>query len=116
MAKFNMSHQKVKNQYIAGRDIHFGPSDTKEDIVQELKKLLDEVTKAAQDHVINDDVAVDVEANIRKATIQADKPQPDKERILDYLNKAKGLIEGITSATGLVAGIVQAVEAVRRIL
>jgi hypothetical protein len=116
MVTFNQSGQNVNNQYNAGRDINFGAAQSKDEVVQELRKLLEEVSKAAQAGAIKPDTAIDVEAQLKKAVVQAEQPAPDKKSILDYLNAAKGLVEGITSATGFVTVLMQAAEAIRRLL
>ena len=115
MATFDQRGQTVNNQYNAGRDINFGAANSREDVVQELKSLLSEVTKATQAGAIQEEAAVDVEANVRKAIIHAEKPEPDKKSILDYLTAASGVLKGIASATGLMTGLAQAAEAVRRL-
>jgi hypothetical protein len=114
MATFDQRGQNVNYQYNAAGDINFNGVQNKDDLAQELKKLLGEVTKATQAGAIKDEVAVDVESNLRKAVIQAEKPEPDKKSILNYLNDAKGLVAGLTSATGLVGGLVQAIQLVGR--
>ncbi|MGE5374439.1 MAG: hypothetical protein ACM3XO_05225 [Bacteroidota bacterium] len=116
MATFNQDHQTVNNQYNAGRDINFSSAQSRDEIVQDLKHLLEEVNRASQAGALRKDVAIDVEANLRKAVLQAEEPQPDKKSILDYLNAARGLVEGVASAAGLVTGLVQAAQAVGRIL
>ena len=115
MATFDQRGQKVNYQYNAAGNINFGSVQDKVDVSEELQKLLAEVRKAAEANVFGDEVAVDVEAKVKKAIIQSQKPESDKKTTIDYLNEAKALIEGITSASGLVAGIVQAIEMIRRV-
>ena len=119
MPIFDQRGSKVNKQFnIAGNvygDINFGEVQDKTDLVAELKKLLAEVSKAAQSGNINNELSIDVEANIKKAIVQTEKPQPDKNVVLKHLGEAKALIEGVTSAIGLVAALSQAIEIVRRI-
>jgi hypothetical protein len=115
MATFDQRGQHVNYQYNAAGNINFGAVQNKDEIAPELRKLLEEVSKATQAGAIKEEVAVDVEADLRKAVIQAEKPAPDKKSMLEYLDDAKALVEGVTSATGLVAGIAQAAELVRRL-
>lgn len=97
MSVFNQQGQKVKYQYNAGRDINLGDVQNKTDLVAELKKLEEEIKKAVQSNVLNEEVAIDVESNLKKATIQAQKVNPDKKVLLDYVEQAKKLIENISS-------------------
>ncbi len=116
MATFDQRGQKVIYQYNAAGNINFGSVATSADIVIELRKLLDEVTKAIEAGAIDSENGVDVEFKVKKAIVQAEKPKPDKQSILDNIDGAKKIIEGMASAVGLVSGFVQAVEVVRRIL
>ena len=51
---------------------------------------------------MDEEIAIDVESNLKKATLQAQKTNPDKKTIQDYVEKSKKLLEGIVSAAGLV--------------
>lgn len=119
MPVFDQRGSKVNKQVnIAGNvygDINFGEIQDKTDLVAELKKLLAEFSKAAQTENISDELSIDIEANIKKAIIQSEKPQPDKNIILKHLIEAKALIEGVSSAIGLITALSQAIEIVRRI-
>lgn len=116
MATFDQRGQKVNCQYNAAGDINFGSVQHKEEAATELRKLQDEVSRAAQAGVLDAEVAVDVDSRIKKAVVQVEKPEPDKKSVLDYLREAKALIEGITSAAGLVTGLTQATEMIRKLL
>ena len=115
MASFDMRGQKVTNQYNAGRDINFGSVQSPVDLITELEKLKGEFAKAKETGSISEDQATDAEYQVTKAVQQAKKPDPDKKTILDHLNTAKGLIEGIATAGGLVTALVGAVEAVQKL-
>jgi len=115
MATFDQRGQKVNYQYNAAGDINFGTIQSKLEIVPELQKLQREIQQAIEAGVIGEDVAIDVEAKMKKAILQAQKPEPDKRTTLDYLNEAKALLEGVASAAGLVTALTQAVEVVKRL-
>jgi len=115
MTTFDQRGQKVNYQYNAAGNINFGSVQNKVDVVPELQKLKDEIRSAVQASVLDEEVAIDVEAKIRKAIIQVQKPKPDKKTTLDYLNEAKALIEGITAAAWLVTGLTQAAEMIKRL-
>ena len=115
MAQFDMRGQRVTNQYIAGRDMNFGAVQTPEDLITVLEKLKGELDQAKQAGIISEEEATDAEYQVTKAIQQAKKPDPDKNTMLDHLNIAKGLIEGITSASGLVTALISAVEVVQKL-
>jgi ribosomal protein S20 len=116
MTTFDQRNQKVSgNQYNIAGDFNFDSIQNKSDISSELQKLIPEINKAAQNEVINPETAIDVEARVKKAVLEAQKQEPNPKTILDNLDKAKGLIESLTSATGLVSGLVKAINMVRRL-
>ena len=114
MAKFDQRGQKVVNQVNAETVsmVNFGAVQNKGKFVAELRKLLAEVNKATQVGAINKEVSVDVGAHIKKAIIEAEKPEPKKKSILDHIEGAKDLLEGITSATSLVTALIEAAKIV----
>jgi hypothetical protein len=114
MATFDQRGQNVNYQYNAAGNINFGSIVSDADVVAEFKKLLDEVKKAISVGAIDAENGVDVEAKVSKAIIQAENPKPDKQSILENIEGAKKIIEGIASATSLVVGFVQAAETVRK--
>jgi hypothetical protein len=116
MASFDQRGQKVTYQYNSAGNINFGAAETGVDVTKELKKLLKEINKATQAGAIDSENGIDIEAKIKKAIIQAEKPQPDKQSILENINGAKTIIEGLASAVGLIGGFIQAIEMVRRVL
>jgi hypothetical protein len=121
---FDQKEQTVKNQtnvagdlnvsgnYIAGD--FFANAQNQADVVKVLEKLLKGINQAAEEGQLEEDTAVDVESNLKKAITRAKKPKPDKTGIIGYLNSAKGLIEGVTSVSGLVTAVTKAVEAVQK--
>jgi len=115
MATFDQRGQKVTYQYNAGGNINFGAVQSKDHVVAELQKLQAEVRKAAQAGALDDEIAIDVETEIKKAALQTQKPEPDKGQTISFLDRATALLRGITSAAGLVTGLTQAVEMIRRL-
>ncbi len=116
MAKslFDQRGQTVGNQVNAESigDVNFGAIQSKAELIAELRKTLFEVTKATKAGSIAEDVSVDVESHIKKAIIEAEKSEPKKKTIINHLEGAKSLLDGITSATGLVTAILQATKVV----
>jgi MFS superfamily sulfate permease-like transporter len=116
MPIFDQRGQKVIYQYNAAGNINFEAAQDISEIVSALKNLEVEIQKAAKAGVVNQEAAIDAEANIQKAIIQAEKSKPDKKTILEYLNEAKALLEGFSLATGLVTALAQAVEIIKKII
>jgi len=122
---FDQKNQNVKNQtnvagnlnvsgnYVGGD--YFANAKNPMDVVKELEKLLTGVKQAADDGQLEEDTAVDVESHLKKAITRAKKNEPDKTGIIDYLTKAKGLIESVTSVSALVTAFTKAVEEVQRL-
>ena len=116
MATFDQRGQKVTYQYNAAGNIKFSSVTNETELSVELQKLLDEVTRAVRSGAVDAEIGADVEAKVKKTVIQSQKSDPNKQTILDNINGAKALIEGVTSAAGLVNGFVQAIETIRRVL
>lgn len=120
MAKFDQRHQQVVNQTNAETvnqvnansigSVNFGSTQNKAEFIAELRKLLEEIEKAANTGAIEKKIAVDVEFHIKKAVVEIEEPQPKKKNILDHIASAKTLLEGLSSATGLVTALMQAAK------
>jgi hypothetical protein len=86
------------------------------DLATLLAQLQSAVSQATADGILPKKVGIDAKAALKKATIQTQKPTPDKKSMLDYLTTAKSLIENIAAASGLIPSIVTAIEAVHKVL
>jgi len=115
MTAFDQRGQKVNNQINVAGNFNFGTNNVA-DMSSELQKLLDEVKKATKSGDIDAETGIDVEAKVKKAIVHAEKSSPDKKSILDNINGAKSLIEGVSSAVNLVTLFIQASDMVRRLL
>ena len=113
MAVFDQRGQRVNYQYNAAGNINFGPIQNRAEVVDELKKLLTELDTATQAGVLDEEVATDTEYQLKKAVQQAQKPEANKQTILDYLNQGKELISGIKAASGFVGALSDAVGKVQ---
>ncbi len=110
-----MPGQRVTNQYIAGRDMNFGAVRTPEDLIIVLEQLNQQFTQAKDAGVLNEETVTDAQYLVTKAAQQARKPDPDKKTMLDHLNTAKSLFEGVTAASGLVTALAGAIEVVQKL-
>ncbi len=115
MTAFDQRGQKVNNQINVAGNFNFGTNNSA-DISPELQKLLDEIKEVIKSGNVDAETGIDIEAKVKKAIVQAEKPNPDKNGILDNINGAKLLIEGMSSAVNLVTLFVQAADMVRRLL
>lgn len=112
MANFDQRNQKVVNQINAEKIgvVNFGTVQSKAELIAELHNLLSEVSKANRAGNIKEDISIDVESHIRKAVVELEKPEPKKIPIIEHLEGAKKLLEGITSATNLISALMQAIK------
>ena len=110
MATFDQRGQNVSYQYNAAGNINFGAVQNRQDFITELEKLKTELHKATDASVIDADVATDAEYQLSKAINQAKKPDANQKTILEHINGAKTLIEGVAAASGLVTGLLTAAE------
>jgi hypothetical protein len=102
--------QRVTYQYNAAGDINFGAVQNRLDLVGELGKLQREMTTAVQAGLFDEETATDAEYQLTKAVQEAKKPAPNKRTLLDHLNSAKTLVEGVAAAGGLVTALTKAAE------
>ena len=59
-------------------------------------------------------MAKGAKSEIAQAVQHAKKKQPNQQAILEHINGAKALIEGVGAATGLVTDFIAAAETVRK--
>lgn len=116
MSVFDQRGQNVTTQYNIAGDYNFAAAKNQADIVEQLEKLSQDVSRAIAAKVIEDEeTANDLDYNMKKAVHQARKPEADKSAVLEYLGKAKELIATVAAASGLVVAIGQAVEMVQKV-
>ncbi|AKV66836.1 MULTISPECIES: hypothetical protein [Microcystis] len=115
MPVFDQRGQKVTYQYNAAGDINFGNVQNRADLISELEKLKDEISKAGEAEVIDAEIVTDAQYQIQKAIDQAKKSEPSRKSILDHLGEAKEFMKGVVEAGGIVTGIVKAIELVQQL-
>lgn len=114
MPVFDQRGQHVTYQYNAAGNINFGTVQNQVDVLDELTKLQAELTKAIEADIFDEDTATDAEYQLKKAVQQAQKPEPEKKTVLEHLQEAKALIEGVAAAAGLVTALSQAAAMVQK--
>lgn len=116
MTAFDQRGQKVTYQYNAAGNINFEAVKSREMLIVELQKLKDEIEKANQAGVIEQESATDVQYQIQKSIDKSKKPEGDKQGVIEHLNKAKSFVSGIAQASGIVTSIAKAIQLVQQIL
>lgn len=114
MSVFDQKNQKVGTQYNAAGNINFASVTNQVELITELEKLKNEIAKAVEAKTINAETATDVEYKVTKAIIQSQKPQPDKKSMLENINGAIALLNGVSSAASLVTTFVKAAELIEK--
>jgi hypothetical protein len=115
MTIFDQRGQTVTYQYNVHGTINFGAVQTSPDLVGELRKLQAEMQQAVAAGAVEGEPATDAKYQLDKAVHEAQKPQPDKKKVADYLAQAKMAIEGIAAVGGLVAALTKAAELVEKL-
>jgi len=116
MSVFDQRNQTVQYQYNAAGNINFGAVSGKSAMSEELLKLIDELKAAKAAAAIDDDTAIDVEYQLKKASQEAAKPAAAKPSLLDHLKRAKQLIEqSAPKAVGIAVGIAGAIEKISQL-
>ena len=105
MATFNQQGQTVQNQYNA-EIINFGEVSTPDDFLLKLKDLQAQLKKAIDAKAISNENAIDAEAQVKKAILQAENTTPNKKSLIEHLKTAKDLV---SSVDGLVVAFTSAI-------
>ena len=112
MSTFDQRGQRVNYQYNAAGNINLGSVQNQMQLVEEMEKLKSELSKAAEAQVIDAEIFTDADYQLNKAIQQAKKPQPDKKSVMDHLNSAKSLLEGVTAVNGIITALSQVIQLV----
>jgi hypothetical protein len=84
------------------------------ELIEQLEKLQAELARATQEGALDEEQGIDAKSEVEKAVAQAQKPEPDKGKILGYLNQAKEIVTEVTTTvtatTGLALALQKAVE------
>lgn len=117
MTIFNQNNQKVQGtQNNIGGDltINWGTIEKKSEVFGELIKIISLLNDAEQQGIINSQTAIKVKSEMNQAIDETKKSEPKSENIIEKINSAKSLIEGLASAGGLVKILIEATEVVKR--
>jgi hypothetical protein len=115
VAIFDQRGQQVKYQWNAAGDINFGAVQNRADFVSELEKVQAEVARAQEAGAIDEEQAADVDNELRKAVIQAKKPDPNQKSLVSYLNTAKAIVADIQFLAGAAGALGTAIQAAQHL-
>lgn len=115
MTIFDQKGQTVYHQENYAISLNFRDVQTRAGALSELEKLQLEINKATQANLFDESTATDIDYKIKKALQEARGQNPEKKKIMDYLNDAKSIMGGISSAASIVPTIAEAIEAIKRI-
>jgi hypothetical protein len=115
MSIFDQRGQSVTYQYNAAGDINFGAVQNRMDLVRELEKLTLDFDQAVQQGVFDPETAIEADAKLQLTLTEAKKPAPSKQTMLERIDGAKKLIEGVTAASGMVAALVTATDLIQKL-
>lgn len=115
MAQYNQRSQPITGQqYNAQHDISFKEVQNTTDLSTQLERLRQAVVLAAQQGLLSEETSIDAEAQLKKALVQAKKPIPQQDILLDHLTATRTLIETSTKASGLIPVVVNVIETVQK--
>lgn len=114
---FDQRNQTVSgNQYNTARDLNIAHNDSNvDDISVRIQSLSRELNELRQANKIDKIVAVDVEANIKKATLLAEDPKLEKSAVVYSLETARNFLKDVSSAAGLVTSITEVIKVISRV-
>jgi hypothetical protein len=95
---------------VAGRDLFQGAIADKQDLVEQLQKLREDLKKIVEDEDLDREEAMIADAQINAAISNAQKPDPDPDKITQRLKQAKDIIEKATVGAGAAAGLIAAIS------
>jgi hypothetical protein len=98
---------KVSGDKIVGDKV-LGDKNVSTTIVLELEALLKQVQEGVRSGDLDADIAADAEYPIKKAAIEAAKPEPDKSKMLEYLDTAKTTLEKVVGLSKSAAALATA--------
>ncbi len=114
MAVFDQRGQNVNTQYNVAGSMNIAAIENRVDFVDELIKIKEEFDRAVAHQVFDEETAIEADSKLKLAVTEAKKSQPDKQTLLDRINGAKMLIEGVTAAGGLVTALSKLAEVVQK--
>jgi hypothetical protein len=110
MAIFDQRGQKVKYQYNIAGAIDLEAVQSKAELIEQLEKLREELARATQEGAVDEEQGIDARAQVEKAVAQAQKPEPDRNKIVGYLGQARGIVSEATTAVAATGGLLAALQ------
>lgn len=89
---FDQRGQIIGHQFNAAGSINFSYIQGRAEIIDQLRKLKSEMTKASESQAIDSEVITDLQYLIQKSIDQIQKAEPNKSAVLEYLTQARNWI------------------------
>lgn len=114
MSAFDQKGQQVNNQINIAGNVDFKAVQTKQDFNEKLSMLETQVKHFIDEGSVEGEASIDLKSDIEKAKLESSKPEPSKEKITGYLQKALTVAKSVTALAALAKGIQGAIEAVQK--
>jgi DNA polymerase/3'-5' exonuclease PolX len=119
MTVFDQRGQHVKYQYNIAGAIDLEAVQSKAQLIEQLEKLQAELARATREGALDVDHGFNAKAEVEKAAELAQMPEPDKGKILGYLDRAREMVTEVattvTATTGLVVALQKAMELAQKL-
>ncbi len=89
--------------------------DNRSGLAAELRKLERELAAAQSAGALAEEPAADAQYNMKKAALEAAKPDADKHKLVDYLGVVKSTVAGVNAMGGLVGAVTKAIEVAQKL-
>jgi hypothetical protein len=109
MAKFDQRHQTVTYQYNADA-INFNNVSNRTEFAQQIDNMRAEISRASNSNAIDQTHAEKAQNALKEASVEAQKPNPDKSKLTSMLETAGNLVKGVTALGGLYMAVTKAIE------
>ena len=110
MATFNQQGQQVGTQN-NGETIYIGQVQSRQEFTLELKQLESQLNDAIESKLITGEAAIDALMHVKKAALQVQDSQPDKNKLVSHLTQAKALVTSVDKITLSLGSIIASVGA-----
>ncbi|BDI29441.1 hypothetical protein CCAX7_14920 [Capsulimonas corticalis] len=111
---FDQRDQTVTTQYNAAGDINVGAMKTVDELVTALDALKLDLRAAHDDGAISELVEAKTKTPLLEAIEEAKKPEPDKNKVLAFLDSAKLALGGVAAVGAIVDSIGKIYEWVKQ--
>ncbi|MCB5182459.1 hypothetical protein [Streptomyces antimicrobicus] len=124
MGAFNQQGQQVHGKQInieggVHGGLHIGGGDGeggRGELMAALNALLAEITRAKDGGALPEELALDVQHEVTQATAAARRPDAEASAVTNRLNRARGLLSGVTAAAAVTSALSAAIATAQALL